>query len=137
MTSTKRKKRRKRRARRVKVEISSTRKKRTKKKTRSSTASCLASLLVYPAIKFKEILLMKRSWWFAWACVAVLLIAPMRNAAVTQEPGPTAPAAGAQEPASKAATPSKKKYSHVNDFLIRGTVFNEKALSFPGVELRF
>jgi hypothetical protein len=38
-----------------------------------------------------------------------------------------------------AATPSKtdkKKYSHVNDFLIRGTVFTDKALSFPGVQLR-
>jgi len=92
---------------------------------------------VYPAIKFKEILPMKRSWWFACACVAVLLIAPMRNAAVTQEPGPPAPAVGTQEPASKAATPSKKKYSHANDFLIHGTIFNEKALSFPGVELRF
>jgi hypothetical protein len=31
---------------------------------------------------------------------------------------------------------AKKKYSHANDFLIRGTVFNDKALSFPGVELR-
>jgi hypothetical protein len=31
---------------------------------------------------------------------------------------------------------AKKKYSHANDFLIRGTVFNDKALSFSGVELR-
>jgi hypothetical protein len=45
-------------------------------------------------------------------------------------------------PPSSAATPvtpnkpAKKKYSHANDFLIRGTVFTDKALSFPGVQLR-
>ena len=58
--------------------------------------------------------------------------------------------AGAQEPATPAPPPravapstgpsssqaNKKKPSHANDFLIRGTVFNEKALSFPGVQLR-
>ena len=59
----------------------------------------------------------------------VLLVAPLARA---QEP-PLSPPATPQTPASN---PSKKKYSHVNDFLIRGTVFNEKALSFPGVELR-
>ena len=55
-----------------------------------------------------------------------------------QEPAlPSSPAAQAQDSAAKADKPSKKKYSHADDFLIRGTVFNEKALSFPGVELRF
>jgi hypothetical protein len=33
-------------------------------------------------------------------------------------------------------SPARAKYSHANDFLIRGTVFNNKALSFPGVELK-
>jgi len=56
---------------------------------------------------------------------------------VAQQPDPAAPTAGNQDSTSKADKPSKKKYSHTNDFLIRGTVFNEKALSFPGVELRF
>ena len=77
---------------------------------------------------------MKRSSWFACAYVTILLIGPMGSFSVMQEP---APLAATQEPASKSANPSKKKYSHTNDFLIRGTVFNEKALSFPGVELRF
>jgi hypothetical protein len=54
-----------------------------------------------------------------------------------QEPAPSPSATPPQEPAAKAGKPGKKKYSHANDFLIRGTVFNEKALSFPGVELRF
>jgi len=56
----------------------------------------------------------------------------------TQEPAPPAPSenppkVSAAAPASKSG---KKKYSHANDFLIMGTVFNEKALSFPGVELQ-
>jgi hypothetical protein len=41
-----------------------------------------------------------------------------------------------QAPAATPSKPGKKKYSHVNDFLIRGTVFTDKALSFPGVQLR-
>jgi len=42
-----------------------------------------------------------------------------------------------QDSSSKAEKPGKKKYSHANDFLIRGTVFNEKAFAFPGVDVRF
>ena len=47
-----------------------------------------------------------------------------------------APASPAQNSSSKADKSNKKIYSHSNDFLIRGTVFNERALSFPDVELR-
>ena len=41
-----------------------------------------------------------------------------------------------QPQSSSSANSSKQKYSHANDFLIRGTVFTDKALSFPGVQLR-
>jgi hypothetical protein len=46
-----------------------------------------------------------------------------------------------EEPASQGQSSSsaktgRQKYSHANDFLIRGTVFTEKTLSFPGVQLR-
>jgi hypothetical protein len=37
---------------------------------------------------------------------------------------------------SSSAKSGRPKYSHANDFLIRGTVFTDKALAFPGVELR-
>jgi hypothetical protein len=37
---------------------------------------------------------------------------------------------------SSSSKNDKQKYSHASDFLIRGTVFTEKALSFPGVQLR-
>lgn len=53
-------------------------------------------------------------------------------------PAQTAPAAkdAAQPPAASPAKPTTKKYSHANDFLIRGTVFTDKGFSFPGAQLR-
>lgn len=71
-----------------------------------------------------------------FARVGVLLIGLAASLASAQEAPPAAPANPVQDSSSK-DKPSKKKYSHLNDFLIRGTVFNEKALSFPGVELKF
>jgi hypothetical protein len=46
----------------------------------------------------------------------------------------TEPASQGQS--SSSAKTGRQKYSHANDFLIRGTVFTEKTLSFPGVQLR-
>ncbi len=45
-------------------------------------------------------------------------------------------ASASQPQSSSSANGGKQKYSHANDFLIRGTVFTDKALSFPGVQLR-
>jgi hypothetical protein len=45
-------------------------------------------------------------------------------------------AVASQTESSSSAKNGKQKYSHANDFLIRGTVFTDKALSFPGVQLR-
>lgn len=70
-----------------------------------------------------------------WLSVLLLALAVMSEA--SQEPASASSTTPAQDGAAKAEKPSKKKYSHGDDFLIRGTVFNEKALSFPGVELRF
>ncbi|HKW33053.1 MAG TPA: carboxypeptidase-like regulatory domain-containing protein [Candidatus Acidoferrum sp.] len=67
--------------------------------------------------------------------VGVLLLAFAGSLPAAQEPPPAASASPGQDSSSK-DKPSKKKYSHLNDFLIRGTVFNERALSFPDVELR-
>ncbi len=53
-----------------------------------------------------------------------------------QEPNAPPSATRAPDSAANVDKRAKKKYSHANDFLIRGTVFNDKALSFPGVELR-
>lgn len=67
---------------------------------------------------------------------AVLLAPPVMVSAGTQEPTSPPAAAPASNSQASADKPSHKKYSHANDFMIRGTVFSEKALSFPGVELR-
>jgi hypothetical protein len=73
--------------------------------------------------------------WKAVLCTAGLLVQPGAVFSSAQEPAPPAPpsAPAAQTPAAAPSKPGKK---HANDFLIRGTVFNEKALAFPGVELR-
>jgi hypothetical protein len=58
---------------------------------------------------------------------------------------PANPAPGSAEQQTPSATAlggassskgGKQKYSHANDFVIRGTVFTDQALAFPGVELR-
>jgi hypothetical protein len=62
-------------------------------------------------------------------------VLPSAKAAPHQEPAPGAQtAAPAPAPATKHAL--RKKPSHADDFLIRGTVFNDKALALPGAEIR-
>jgi hypothetical protein len=56
------------------------------------------------------------------------------SAAFGQEQGSSAPPTNPAQTAP--ASSSSKKYSHAQDFLIKGTVFTDKALAFPGVELR-
>ena len=68
-------------------------------------------------------------------CAGVLLAFAASLTAAQKAP-PAALAGPAQDSSSKIEKPAKKKYSHLNDFLIRGTAFNEKALSFPEVALR-
>ena len=76
--------------------------------------------------------------WKTVCCTAGLFVQLAAGFSKVQEPTPAVPpsAPAAQAPTSTLSKPGKQKYSHVNDFLIRGTVFNEKALSFPGVLLR-
>jgi hypothetical protein len=45
-------------------------------------------------------------------------------------------ATASQPQSSSSANSGRQRYSHANDFLIRGTVFTDKALSFPGVQIR-
>ena len=80
---------------------------------------------------------MRRRQWNTILCAAVFL-APLATAvARLQEAAPAPPPSPAsQSAAASSSKPGKTKYSHANDFLIRGTVFTDKALSFPGVELR-
>jgi len=51
-------------------------------------------------------------------------------------PPPQSSTSDSPSSGTSSAKPGSKKYSHANDFLIHGTVFNEKALSFPDVQIR-
>jgi Carboxypeptidase regulatory-like domain len=69
--------------------------------------------------------------------LAVLLCLP--GIATAQEPTqtPPSPAAPPAQPAPDGGSSSSKaKKKEIPSFLIIGTVFNEKALSFPGVQVR-
>jgi hypothetical protein len=68
-------------------------------------------------------------------CKAVLLASLAATNSRGQDPAPPPPPLS-PAPATSPSNPGKTKYSHKNDFLIRGTVFNDKALSAPGVQLR-
>jgi hypothetical protein len=70
-----------------------------------------------------------------WCVVALWAAALLVPFAVSQTPAQEG-APAAQPQSSSSANSGKQKYSHANDFLIRGTVFTDKALSFPGVQLR-
>ena len=67
------------------------------------------------------------------ALVAALLIPFAAWPGQSQE---TAPASPPQSSSSSSSKDKNQRYSHANDFLIRGTVFTEKALAFPDVQLR-
>ena len=81
---------------------------------------------------------MHRPQWITILCTAALVTCPTASYARRQEAAPPLPgsASTAKTPTATPSKTDKKKYSHVNDFLIRGTVFTDKALSFPGVQLR-
>jgi hypothetical protein len=69
--------------------------------------------------------------WVVALWAAALLIPSVAAPIANQQD-----AAASQPQSSSSSKNGKQKYSHANDFLIRGTVFTEKALSFPDVQLR-
>jgi hypothetical protein len=73
--------------------------------------------------------------WIIVLCTAALL-APMASAFAPDQEPPAPASSAPPAPATAPSKPDKTKYSHKNDFLIRGTVFDDKALSAPGVQLR-
>ena len=79
---------------------------------------------------------MHRPQWSLILSMAALAIVFFATFVWSQDPPPPASAPASTAPAAPPSKPVKKKYSHANDYLVRGTVFTEKALSFPGVRLR-
>jgi len=79
---------------------------------------------------------MRSPRWFILAGRAVLLICLAPAFSRAHEPAPPTPQT---PPVSQAAAPEKsqkEKYSHANDFLIMGTIFDPQGYAFAGVELR-
>jgi hypothetical protein len=79
--------------------------------------------------------------WVAALLAGVLLVpsATFSLAGSRAQSQEATPASQPQSSSSQSSSSSKdknQKYSHANDFLIRGTVFTDKALSFPDVQLR-
>ena len=73
--------------------------------------------------------------WIILAGMTSVLICCNPSIGRTQEPTPPPPQAPQPTPESSSKQP-KLKYSHANDFLIIGTVFDAKGFAFPGVELK-
>jgi hypothetical protein len=81
---------------------------------------------------------LRRLRWISILGNAALVTLLGSSLAAAQEPvtpGPP-PSAAPSSSGSSSSKSTKKRSTHANDFLIRGTVFNEQALSFPGVQLR-
>ena len=79
---------------------------------------------------------MHRLRWITVLGLAAFLILMAMEISLAQElPPPPAPAPPAASSSSSSTKSGKPKYSHKNDFLIHGTVFNDKALSAPGAQL--
>jgi Carboxypeptidase regulatory-like domain len=81
---------------------------------------------------------MHRPQWIAILCTAALVASSSVAFGLVQEgvPSPSVTTPAQQAPAASSSKPGKQKHSHANDFLIHGTVFTDRALSFPGVQLR-
>jgi hypothetical protein len=79
---------------------------------------------------------MRSPRWLVVAGMGALFIsfAPLFSRA--QEPAPPAPQTPATPQPPPPEKPQNPKYSHANDFLIIGTIFDPKGYAFPGVELR-
>jgi hypothetical protein len=71
---------------------------------------------------------MRSPGWVILAGMAAMSICFHPSICRGQEPAPPAPQASEK--------PQKQRYSHANDFLITGTVFDPKGYAFPGAKLR-
>jgi hypothetical protein len=79
---------------------------------------------------------MKNPLWVVFVRTVLLLIGLVPALLGAQEPPPPPPQEPPPSQAPAPQKPQKQKYSHANDFLVIGTIFDPKGYAFPGVELR-
>jgi len=65
--------------------------------------------------------------------LAAIFLTPISSIIAGQD---VATSAGTQPAPSDSSSSRKSKHSHVDDLVIRGTVFNERGLALQGVKLR-
>lgn len=76
-------------------------------------------------------------WILLVGTVAILTVTgPLLSGAQEPPPPPPAPQAAPPAESTSSGKPQKQKYSHANDFLIIGTVFDSKGYAFPNVQLK-
>jgi len=74
--------------------------------------------------------------WLILAGMTFVLICCNTFIGRAQEQAPPSPQAPQPAPPESSSKQQKQKYSHANDFLIIGTVFDAKGFAFPGVQLK-
>jgi Carboxypeptidase regulatory-like domain len=79
---------------------------------------------------------MKSPRWTVVVGVTAMCVCLAPASSRGREPAPSAPQAPPTSQLPTPEKPQKQRYSHANDFLIIGTVFDPKGYAFPGVELR-
>lgn len=79
---------------------------------------------------------MKNPRWIVLAGMVTMFACTVPAFCRAQEPAPPAAQAAPPAQSSSSRKPTKPKYSHANDFLISGTVFDPKGYAFPGVQLK-
>jgi len=80
-----------------------------------------------------NIMLFRKRHFRLLVIVALSTISLFARAQQPQPPPPPPPETPA--PTESATPPAGKNKHHLDEFLIRGTVFNDKALSLPGAQL--
>jgi hypothetical protein len=81
---------------------------------------------------------MRGTRWVILAGTTAILIAsgPIFSAAQEPPPPSAVPQTAPRAESSSSGKSTKQKYSHANDFLVTGTVFDPKGYAFPGVQLK-
>jgi len=79
---------------------------------------------------------MKSPRWLVLAGMVGIFACGFPGNSQAQEPAPPATQAASPAESSSSAKTKKPRYSHANDFLISGTVFDPKGYAFPGVQLK-
>jgi len=79
---------------------------------------------------------MQSPGWIICAMAVFLSMGIAPSSSCAQEPPPPPPATPPAAQTAPPEKPAKQKYSHANDFLIIGTIFDPKGFAFPGVELK-